>query len=424
MSFDTPKREKFLKRTTKFYHDENNSSSNNDSILGRGAYGIVFKAIYRSRKVAVKVIARKDYHKYLSLKRESNILNFDHENIIKMLKIVDTKDHGALIMERFDNAKSLQFILDNSVNQKIDLYHRLKILRDISCGLKFCHKNSIIHNDLKPDNIMVVVHADESYVCKLFDFGCSYKIIKNQENYSAVVGTIRYSSPEVLQGLLPLKSSDIFALAIIMWQLKENEIPYASIKSNDVITWQVVKNHLRPDSTLLLLNGLRPENDFNYKMKRQHSKSDLMLQDIRNVRNEPQTPVMHKRLIKNSSRTDFRKKHDISLRKCKCCVKLSQAIQKIDIRKNLFDFKSLDLSNDSNDEDEDYDENSGTSIISLNLFIDKHLHLRARDKLIHVENEYIKLYKSCWHENQSLRPSILRVCSFIQKHFDCLQFNT
>jgi serine/threonine protein kinase len=148
--------------------------------LGRGSFGCVFKALYKGRKVAVKVISKHDQFKFSSLKRERNILKFHHPNLIRIFKIVETKDSGAMIMERFANGKTLQFILDN-LNRKLDLSHRLRIMRDICSGLKFCHENNIIHKDIKPSNCWLVADCSSNYTCKLFDFGCSYVVGKDAD---------------------------------------------------------------------------------------------------------------------------------------------------------------------------------------------------------------------------------------------------
>lgn len=159
--FDTPKRDCFLKQTV---------------ILGRGSYGIVFKATYKEKKAAVKIISKYDQFKFSSLNRERNVLNVNNQHIIKILKIVELREYGAIIMERFENAKNLQFLLDHC--EKINLFCRLKILLHITSALKFCHENiKIVHRDLKPDNIMVVLNENRNdFTCKLFDFGCSFKI--------------------------------------------------------------------------------------------------------------------------------------------------------------------------------------------------------------------------------------------------------
>jgi serine/threonine protein kinase len=164
ISIDTPQRNNFLKNTI----------TNQEIFLGRGSFGCVFKAVYKQRKVAVKVISKHDPFKFTSLKREKNILKFYHPNIIRIFKIVETKECGAMIMERFSNGgKSLQFVLDH-VKNKLHLVHRIRLMRDVACGLKFCHENSIIHRDLKPDNIMIVPNCEDEFTCKLFDFGCSF----------------------------------------------------------------------------------------------------------------------------------------------------------------------------------------------------------------------------------------------------------
>lgn len=166
ISFDTPNRESFS-------HDVDKDKT---SFLGRGAYGVVFRAVYKSQEVAVKILAKSNDSKYKSLRQEANILNLHHENIIKILKIVDCSTYGALIMERYEG-NHLQHVLDNN---QVDLIHRLFILSDITNALAFCHENKIIHSDLKPQNILVAVNStatiNRNYICKLFDFGCSIRM--------------------------------------------------------------------------------------------------------------------------------------------------------------------------------------------------------------------------------------------------------
>lgn len=168
VNFDTPNRNEAINSI------ERNVSGRSNAVLGRGAYGIVLRAKYKRCNVAVKILDKKNYIKYSSLKKESNIINLHHENIIGILKIVDCKTHGAVIMERFDG-KSLQFVLNH---YHIDLIHRLHILSDIARALDCCHKHNIVHLDVKPQNVFVAVNRKGSdnerpYTCKLFDFGSS-----------------------------------------------------------------------------------------------------------------------------------------------------------------------------------------------------------------------------------------------------------
>lgn len=179
INFDTPNREKIL----------DNGITEDECILGRGAYGVVFKAVYKKRDVAVKVLEKRELEKFQSLKKEAHILHLNHPNIIKILKIVDAENHGAVIMELFDG-KNLQQTLDGC---KIDLLHRLFILTDIADALAFCHQKGIIHADIKPQNILVAIvsHGKRKYLCKLFDFGCSISL--DDDGYSGNVGVISFS---------------------------------------------------------------------------------------------------------------------------------------------------------------------------------------------------------------------------------------
>lgn len=163
--FDTPNRDAI----------NQNVFGESDVLLGRGAYGVVIRAVYKKRDVAVKIIEKANVFKFKSLKRERNILGLDHRHIIKLLKIVTCETYGALIMERF-TGKPLQTVLNTC---RIDLIHRLYILSDIASALNFCHNFQIIHCDVKPQNIFVAVGTkmeNRSYTCKLFDFGCSMRL--------------------------------------------------------------------------------------------------------------------------------------------------------------------------------------------------------------------------------------------------------
>ncbi|CAH1723852.1 unnamed protein product [Chironomus riparius] len=410
MDFDTPKRE-CLKQTVK-------KIQQNSVMLGRGSFGIVFKALYRGKMVAVKIISKCDGYKFSSINRERNILHLSNPNIIRILKIVDSKDYGAIIMERFESCRNLQFILDHC--NKIDLINRLKILRDITSALKFCHRNNIIHRDLKPDNLMIILDHDRNdFICKLFDFGCSYKINHNSsfvqdemlkkghEEYDfndSIVGTVRYSAPELLQGavqLTSLKKIDIYALGILMWQLKENEIPYQTIKSNEIIIWQVIKNNLRPDSKLLLFNEFL-EKPINIR-KGNSSKLFRMPLEVRSL-----TPK--KLLIKSNEKSS---KSDFKLNRSKCVMKGSENV----IRKSLFKSKLLDSLNNENEVEDE------STKVFINFLKDQQFYLRKPERLFKVENEYIRLYKASWDENHLFRPDVEKICNLIEKFINYLSIS-
>lgn len=190
-------------------------------------------------------------------------------------------------------------------------------------------------------------------------------------------------------------SSDVYSFGILMWQLKENEIPYASIKCNDVIIYQVVKKKLRPDSTMLLLSELNEKISLKEKRNFKYCKSDLL--DALQVSPKLNTPVKSFSANRKPSRTEVRKNRDI---------KQEGRDDKKYSRKNLFmeKFKVV----------EDEDELSSPKCFQ-NLFVQHDLQLRAHEKLFHMENRYNQLYKASWNEDPMMRPSTEEILTLLQE---------
>lgn len=104
--------------------------------------------------------------------RETHTLNLFHKNIVKIFDVIvnENQNYGLIIMEFLPNSKQLQSILQEEKCLKESIV--VKFAFDICSGLAFCHANNILHLDLKPKNILVC----ENNVCKLCDFGNSYKM--------------------------------------------------------------------------------------------------------------------------------------------------------------------------------------------------------------------------------------------------------
>uniref|UniRef100_A0A182SFS7 Protein kinase domain-containing protein n=1 Tax=Anopheles maculatus TaxID=74869 RepID=A0A182SFS7_9DIPT len=276
ISFDTPNRNRFLRR------DDFHTKRESYAILGRGSYGVVIKARYRGRPVAVKILEKRTHRhrcRYDSLLNEANALNLQHDNIVTVLKIVAGAQYGLVLMERFDGY-CLQQIIGHQRNDPIAVQHKLLILCDIISGLCFCHRHNIVHLDVKPQNVIVTV-IDEAvttasttsscqplrkYLCKLCDFGSSMMLDPWQRNETLVNrGTIRYMAPELLRGQHRTEGgfterADIYSFGVTMWQLDEGRFPYEEITCNEVIAYNVVKKGLRPDSITSVAFGRRITN--------------------------------------------------------------------------------------------------------------------------------------------------------------------
>lgn len=93
-------------------------------------------------------------------------------------------------------------------------YNAIKIIQEVLSAILYCHKNNIVHRDIKAENVMFSDKDLESTI-KLIDFGISLKFQKNHK-IKDKTGTILYVAPEVLKGSYDEKC-DIWSCGVLMY---------------------------------------------------------------------------------------------------------------------------------------------------------------------------------------------------------------
>lgn len=105
----------------------------------------------------------------------------------------------------------------------------------IARGLRIMHRLEMIHQDLKPDNVLIDYHN----TLKIIDFG-STRIaglaeINSALQHSYIVGTASYSAPEYFQGGVGSNRSDIFSLGVIAYEMFTGKLPYGEIEPEKAV---------------------------------------------------------------------------------------------------------------------------------------------------------------------------------------------
>ena len=104
-------------------------------------------------------------------------------------------------------------------NPKPPVQEVVYLLEQIGKGLRAMHRKEIVHQDLKPDNIMITRDG----VVKLIDFGACYVAgvaeIATPFMRDKALGTVDYSAPEVAMAKSVCVQSDIFSLGVIAFQM-------------------------------------------------------------------------------------------------------------------------------------------------------------------------------------------------------------
>ena len=142
---------------------------------------------------------------------------------------VDRKRSFLYTVVEYVQGQSLkQWMLDNS---KPTLIQVRGTIDQIARGLRAMHRLEMIHQDLKPDNILL----DEFNTLKIIDFG-SAKIaglaeIKSVIEHKQITGTANYSAPEYFKGESGTNRSDIYSLGVIAYEMLTGKLPYGEIST-------------------------------------------------------------------------------------------------------------------------------------------------------------------------------------------------
>ena len=146
-------------------------------------------------------------------------------NVLKPCPQIRQRHFLYITMEFIDGQTLTQWMRDNP---KPELETVRGIIEQIAKGLRAFHRLEMLHQDLRPENIMI----DKTGTVKIIDFG-STKVAGIMEINTAIeraniLGTAQYIAPEYLLGEGGLPCSDLFSLAVITYQMLTGKLPYGT----------------------------------------------------------------------------------------------------------------------------------------------------------------------------------------------------
>lgn len=200
--------------------------------LGVGGMGTVYLGRrddeHYTIDVAVKVVTPGMDTEFVlqRFRRERQILaNLRHPNIAQLLD-GGTTEEGLpyIVMEYIEGA----WITDYCDANALSIDQRLKLFLDVCSAVEHAHRNFVVHRDIKPGNILV----DKSGVPKLLDFGiCKLLYADPMMAGSTIVEGARmltpdYASPEQIRGDPVTIASDVYSLAVVLYELLTRTKPH------------------------------------------------------------------------------------------------------------------------------------------------------------------------------------------------------
>lgn len=190
--------------------------------VGDGGMSTVYLAIQLSvgREVALKALSpelRTDPTFGERFYREANIVGgLSHSNVISIYDVFRHGKHYYMAMDYLPGASCKDLIK----KQELTPLKALKILKEITTALDYVHSHNYLHCDIKPDNILFRTNG----TAVLTDFGIARELPDEKTN--TVAGTPHYMSPEQAQGHKLEKSSDIYSLGVVLYEMLTNQLPF------------------------------------------------------------------------------------------------------------------------------------------------------------------------------------------------------
>lgn len=209
-------------------------------MLGRGAMGVVYKAIDPAidRVVAIKTInltlsddELAEYEaRFAQEVKAAGRLN--HPNIVSIYDVGRTDDFAWMAME-FVDGHELKALLRGQ--KALPVNDGLDIIQQVAEGLAFAHGKDVVHRDIKPSNIMITEDEDHA-IAKVTDFGIARMSSSSVKTMTGIVlGSPRYMSPEQVLGKKVGPPSDIFSLGVVLFETLTGSAPFDSPSINSIM---------------------------------------------------------------------------------------------------------------------------------------------------------------------------------------------
>jgi hypothetical protein len=145
----------------------------------------------------------------------------DSPYVLKPCPSSRPRNYLYVVTEFTDGQTLTQWMIDNP---KPDLETVRAIVEQIAKGLRAFHRKEMLHQDLRPANIMI----DKTGTVKIIDFGSVAVAGVTEAAQDGILGTQQYTAPEYFLGEGGSSRSDLFSLGVITYQMLTGKLPYGA----------------------------------------------------------------------------------------------------------------------------------------------------------------------------------------------------
>ena len=224
--------------------------------IGKGAMGVVYRARdpMINREVALKAIPLADEFEGRELEeargrffREAEMAGrLSHPHIVT---IFDAGEHDGTAYIAMELLRGRHLVEHTQPERLLLVAVALDLVGRLADALHFAHQRQVVHRDIKPANVM---YDPSGADLKITDFGIARLTDSARTRTGVVLGTPSFMSPEQLQGREVTGRSDLFSLAVTLYQLLTAQLPFRADSMPELMLKIVQDPHpriraIRPD---------------------------------------------------------------------------------------------------------------------------------------------------------------------------------
>lgn len=201
--------------------------------IGSGSFGDVYSSIDNADKeyaIKFELIKKKnDKNRLIKEYEIYNILKYSN-NFIKLFWYGEYKNYRVIVMQKIDTSLKEIFSYNNKIFNTNTICNISMQMMDI---LEELHNNRIIHQDIKPANILFNKNSQKIY---LIDFGISstWEESSKQEKINRYIGTARYSSIRSHNRYKQSRVDDLESFGYVLIYFANGKLPWQNISSSNI----------------------------------------------------------------------------------------------------------------------------------------------------------------------------------------------
>jgi eukaryotic-like serine/threonine-protein kinase len=209
-------------------------------LLGQGSMGAVFVGFQRSlnRQVAVKILPMNEKtteQSRLLFRREAELVaKLSHPNIIPIFEMGESDDCYFQVMQLI-TGKDLETLIARRLRNPIpskrvmQVPEALAYIMQVLDGLGYAHGETVIHQDIKPANILVDERTNRPLIA---DFGIAKTAQSEIHQDGMVAGSPLYMAPERVADLPSDHRVDIYAAGLMLYKMLTGNLPLAHVEGD------------------------------------------------------------------------------------------------------------------------------------------------------------------------------------------------